>query len=146
MVTLQQIYEEYEKADIPITHWKCKFEAVTLEFEGDYGVFIDFFKCTSIATQKWKLCHEYGHCTTGATHKLSSPYQLKAKHEYKANKKAALTFLPPQDFEAALKQGFCEPWELAEWFDIPEEQIVKIWVYYVNNGLIANQIEEDNIC
>lgn len=136
MVTMQQIYDEYHKAGIRLFQWTTPCEAATVELDGRYNVFIDFFRCTSLAEQKWKLGHEYGHCATGTTHKLYSPFQLKMQHEFKANKKAALTFLPPQDFRAALDRGITEPWELAEWFDVPQEQIEKIWSYYSKNGLL----------
>lgn len=136
MVTMQQIYSEYEAADIGLHEWKTPCEAVTIELNGRYDVFVDFFRCVSIAEQKWKLCHEFGHCATGATHKLTSPYQLKEQHEFKANKKAALTFLPAQDFKAAFDAGVVEPWELAEWFGVPEEQVTKIWSYYLKNGML----------
>lgn len=136
MVSLADIYNEYRDNDIRLYEYESDVDAATIEIRGRYAVFTDFFKCTSLAEMKWKLCHEYGHCVTGATHKLGSPYQLKAQHEFKANKKAALTFLPPQDFKAAFDNGVHEAWELAEWFDVPEEHVINIFDYYSMNSML----------
>lgn len=136
MVSLAAIYDEYTRAGIRIYEYKSDVEAATIEIRGNYAVFVDFFKCTTVKEQKSKLCHEYGHCATGATHQLASPYQLIEQHEFRANKKAALTFLPPQEFKTAFENGIHQTWELAEWFDLPEEQVVKIWAYYLKNGLL----------
>lgn len=136
MVSLQQIYCEYESAGIRLHHWHTPCGATTLEMQGNYAVFVDFFKCTSIAELKWKLAHEYGHASTGATHHVHSPYQLVQQHEFKANKRAALTFIPPAAFRAAFAQAITEPWDLAEHFGLPQRDVVKAWNYYSENGML----------
>ena len=37
---------------------------------------------------------------------------------------------------AALDFGCSQTWELAEWFNLPEQFIVKVWNYYSANGML----------
>ena len=56
-------------------------KAVTIELNGQYGVFVDFDNISSTAEELVTIAHEAGHCMTGATHKICSPYDLIERHE-----------------------------------------------------------------
>lgn len=77
------------------------------------------------------LAHELGHCATGYTHQSDSPLDLVCQHEYKANKWAVERFLPFSDSQAAVKDGYTEIWELAEYFSVSEEFIRWALYYYI---------------
>ena len=79
---------------------------------------------------KEAIAHEAGHCATGCTHKISSPLDLVAKHEYKANRWAIERYLPFNDINSAIKAGYTEPWELADYFNVTEKFIRKAIRYY----------------
>ena len=51
-----------------------------------WGIFLDKHKLDTEAKTKSALLHECGHYATGATHEISSPFDLIEKHEHKADK------------------------------------------------------------
>jgi len=67
---------------------------------------------------------------TGALHKVSSPYELVERSEYRANRYMAQKFLTVDDFREAFEAGCREPWQLAEWFDLPQPDIEKALRYW----------------
>lgn len=95
-----------------------------------YAVFVDPDYFSSIKEMKEAIAHEAGHCATGCTHKISSPLDLVAKHEYKANRWAIERYLPFNDINSAIKAGYTEPWELADYFNVTEKFIRKAIRYY----------------
>lgn len=83
--------------------------------------------------------HEIGHCATGCTHKVSSQLDLIAKHEYKANRWAIEKYVPFEQLNLAMSNGYTEIWQLSEYFDLSEEFIKKAISYYTisrNKSLI----------
>ena len=75
-------------------------------------------------------CHELGHLATGALHKVSSPYELVERSEYRANRYVARTFLTEEAFREAFAAGCTELWQLAEYFDLPEADIKNALTYW----------------
>lgn len=73
---------------------------------------------------KLNLIHELGHFFTGTiyTHKMSSLFIDKC--EYKALKCATTFLMPKEKVAEVIKNGITEIWELAEYFDVPEEWLV----------------------
>ena len=95
-----------------------------------YAVFLDFMKAQSTRQLKGICLHELGHVATGALHKVSSPYETVGRSEAKANRWAAEHFLTTDDFRVAFADGYTELWELAEYFDLPEEDIKNALHYW----------------
>lgn len=124
MIELSTIYQDAQEAQAQIFPYSIGFaDAATIELDGQYGIFLDFDRFPTMADFFWALIHEVSHCATGCTHKVSSQYDLVAKHEYKANRRAIETYLPLDRLRAALRAGYTEPWQLAEYFGLPEEAI-----------------------
>lgn len=105
-------------------------DAATIEMNNSYAVFIDPHCFSSIAEMKEAIAHEVGHCATGCTHKVSSTLDLVSKHEYKANRWAIERYLPFDDIRSAIKAGYTEPWELADYFGVSEPFIKRAIYYY----------------
>ena len=108
----------------------CPKEGATIRDQGYYGVFLDFTKIKSTRLLRGVCCHELGHAATGALHKVGSPYELVERSEYRANRWAAQHYLPAEDFRAAFAAGYTEPWQLAEYFDMPEEDVLAALTYW----------------
>lgn len=131
MVDLKTIYNDMD-------HFKVSFftydvgeeKSVTLELNHKYAIFIDPFRIETIPEMKRALAHELGHCATGCTHTVSSPLDLIEKHEYKANKWAIERYIPFDSLCQAIKEGYTERWQLAEYFDMPEAFLEKALQYY----------------
>ena len=74
--------------------------------------------------------HELGHAATGALHRVSSAFDLVERSEYRAQRWAAENFLTDADFRAAFASGYTQLWELAEYFDLPEEDVKNALTYW----------------
>ena len=131
MTDLSAIYRDADRMGVPIYSYDIGFaDAATLEVGGRYAVMVDPRRICSISGIKGVLAHELGHCATGCTHHVSSPYDLVARHEYKANRWAVEQYLPFSQLNAAVAGGLTEPWQLAEYFDLPEGLIRWAIQYY----------------
>ena len=121
MILLSDIYKAIDKQGAKLFIYPIDFTpAATIEYNGSYAVFFDPSRCISIAAAKDCLAHECGHCATGSTHSLSSRWDIISKHEYKANRWAIENFLPYETLAQAIKTGLTEPWQLADYFDMPQ--------------------------
>lgn len=131
MTDLSTIYRDADTLGVPIYPYDIGFaDAATLEMGGRYAVMVDPVRIRSISRIKGVLAHELGHCATGCTHRVSSPYDLVARHEFKANRWAVEQYLPFAQLREAVAGGLTEPWQLADYFDLPEEQIRWALTYY----------------
>ena len=125
--------QEATQKHIALYHRSLPFgKAVTMEYRGAYGIFLDDERMESSKEYRQVLCHELGHCATGTTHGLSSPWDLTARHEERANRWSYGRLLPPQAIQQAINQGDCTPWQLAERFSLSEDFVRKAIDYYTN--------------
>lgn len=95
-----------------------------------YAVFLDFSQIKNLRLLRGVCAHELGHAATGALHKVSSPYETWERSEYRANRYVAQHFLRAEDFREAFAAGYTEPWQLAEFFELPEEDVKKALTYW----------------
>jgi len=97
----------------------------------DCYIGIDESEMPTSAEKKTRLAHELGHCTQGACYNRWSNFDLISRHEYRADRWACEKLLPKSEMEAAMEQGYCEVWQLAEYFDVTEELVRKAcWIYF----------------
>ena len=83
------------------------------------------------AEKKIRLADELGHCTQSAFYNRWSSCDLVSRHEYRANRWACEQLIPKEEMEIAMKKGYCEVWQLAEYFDVTEELVRKAcWIYF----------------
>jgi len=94
------------------------------------AIFLDFSLIRSTRQLKGVCLHEQGHVATGALHKVSSPYETVERSEYRAARWCAQNYLTPEDFQKAFACGCTHDWELAEYFDLPEEDVKKALIYW----------------
>lgn len=134
MVYLSDIYNALDNVGAGLNIWNNpNNNVVTIEMQQQYEIFINTDKCPTIAELKEKLMHEYGHCKTGCTHSIYSPHELIAKNEYKANRCSYEHFLPWEEIKKAAQDGRSEYWQLADYFDLPEQYIRAAVKYYKEN-------------
>lgn len=131
MFELSDFYQYCRQNQVDVIPYRGIPQAgATIRDRGKYAVFLDFSKIRSTRLLRAVCCHELGHVATGAMHKVDSPYELVERSEYRANRWAAEQFLTEADFRAAFACGFTELWQLAEYFDMPEEDIKKALTYW----------------
>lgn len=138
MTNLTDIYSDVSNVGASIFPYPIGFtDAATIELHGNYAIMFDPDKFSTIRSLKWALAHEVGHCATGCTHKISSQWDIVERHEHKANRWAYEHYLPPEQIQYALDHGYTEPWQLAEWFDLPQNDIENALYYYINQRQIT---------
>lgn len=122
-------YCKENKVDV-IPFIGCPQPGATVRDHGYYAIFLDFSKIHSTRLLRGVCYHELGHAATGALHKVDSPYELVERSEYRANRWAAQHHLTQEDFRSAFADGCRELWQLAEYFDLPENDIQKVLTYW----------------
>lgn len=133
MFELSDFYNYCSEHDIDIIPYdNAPSEGVTIRDYDYYAIFLDFKKICSTRILKGVCCHETGHAATGALHKVSSPYELVERSEYRANRWAAQNYLTVEQFREAFAVGCTELWQLADYFDLPEELIKTALSYWID--------------
>lgn len=135
-MTLLQVYQECDRDGIDVDYFPMK-EAVAIALP-DGCIAMDVDKIESSAEEKVILCHEKSHVDLGAFYNLYSPLDLKAKHEWKVQKRTIKKLVPLNELQEAIDNSIIETWELAEYFDVPEEFMIEALQYYQNNAKIIN--------
>ena len=125
------LYDQLNAAGVRFYHWNMEDDAAAVvEMDGQYGVFMDFTHIRTAAEELVAVAHEGGHVSTGATHAVGSPFDLVERSEYRANRWAAEHCLTEADFRDAFAAGYTELWELAEYFDLPEQDVKNALTYW----------------
>ena len=106
-----------------------------MDCDGTCYIGIDPFSIDSYADETQHLAHELGHCITGSFYNKYSDYDIRARHEYKANKWAIKKLIPEDKLQSAVKMGFTELWELSDYFNVPAPFMKKAIEYYKEQEL-----------
>ena len=131
MFELSDFYDYCKKHHIDvIPYMGCPQPGATIRDGDCMAVFLDFSKIRSARLLRGVCYHELGHAATGALHKVSSPYETVERSEYRANRWCAQHYLTAEEFRAAFSHGCSELWELAEYFDLPQEDVQKALTYW----------------
>ncbi len=131
MFELSEFYTQCRETGVDIIPFApCPAPGATMRDGEYYAIFLDFTKITSIRLMKGVCCHELGHAATGALHKVNSPYETVERSEYRAGRYVAQRFLTREDFSDAFQSGCRELWELADYFDLPQEDVEKALTYW----------------
>lgn len=120
-----------ESENIPVFYGNIPLtKSMSVHHNGKSYIAIDPNLVESSADGKVKIAHELGHCETGSFYTRHSPLDVLEKHEYRADKWAAHRLIPPESLADAIKDGYTEPWQLAEKFEVTEEFIRRtIYIY-----------------
>ena len=131
MFEFSDFYDYCKANDVDVIPFSgCPQPGATVRDQGFYAVFLDFSKIRSTRLLRGVCCHELGHAATGALHKVDSPYELVERSEYRADRWVAEHFLTQDDFREAFRSGCRELWQLAEYFDMPEDDVQKALTYW----------------
>ena len=87
------------------------------------------------ANERTHLSHELGHCLTGSFYNRYSDFDIRQRHENKADKWAINQLVSEAALDEAVASGCTEIWELADRFDVTEEFMRKAVCYHVHGNL-----------
>lgn len=137
-MTLIELYEVARDNEIEVDCYDMRTErgAFSISIDGDCYIAIDPFKLESTADEKTKLAHELGHCMTGAFYYENSGITTRLHQEYIADKWAVRAVIPHGELLDAVRRGYTQPWEIADYFDVNEELVRKAMWFYENNEMI----------
>lgn len=82
--------------------------------------------------EKVCLAHELGHCESGSFYNIYSPFDIREKHERRANIWAIKKLIPRYRFEKAIRNGYDNIYDLAEYFSVSCDFMQKAVEYYNN--------------
>lgn len=124
MFELSDFYRYCRENSVDIIPYAgCPQPGATVRDQGEYAIFLDFTQIRSTRLLKSICRHEMGHAATGALHKVDSPYELVERSEHRARRWATERDLSPEELQEAFSAGYQELWQLAEYFDLPEQDI-----------------------
>lgn len=134
MDKLDEIHRNLEKAGVFVEfghfHLKDECDSVVVR-QGDlFGVFLDVEKIQTSRQELEAVSHEWAHIKTGTTYPIDASRDAIARAENRANKEQIRILISEDELLAAISDGYTEPWELAEVFDLSESFIRKALHYY----------------
>ena len=133
MFEISDFYDYCKKHQVDVIPYAgCPQPGATVRDGGFYAVFLDFTKIRSMRLLRGVCCHELGHAATGALHKVDRPFETVERSEHRANRWCAEHYLTEEDFRKAFSCGCTQLWELAEYFDLPEQDIQKALTYWTD--------------
>lgn len=131
MYELAEFYNYCHHNDVDVFNYQNSPQVACTVRDGPYyAVIIDFSKIRTLREIRGITMHEYGHLATGALHKCSSPHQIWQQAEYRADGWGFEHYLPVEQLKSAFQKGYTEPWQLADYFDLPEITIKKALHYW----------------
>lgn len=127
-MTLLELYQDCEKSNVDVSYFPMRKTKALAFPEG--WIAIDVDKIENTSEEKEVVAHELGHIETGSFYNIYSPLDIRAKHEYRAEKQAIKKLVPLDELKEAIS------WDLAEYFGVTDRFMNKAIDYYKNNMLL----------
>lgn len=105
--------------------------------DGSCAIAMDPWWMGTLAQETVCLAHELGHCETGSFYNPRTGFDLRQRHENRANKWAIRKLIPASDLDQAVANGYREPWQLAEYFGVTEDFMRSAICLYTRGNLAA---------
>lgn len=139
MRPLFEFYRIAQDAGIPVDHFRLnRREALSvMDWDGQCCIALDPRRLRDEADERTKLAHELGHCMTGSFYNQYSAYDVRQRHENRADKWAISETVPEDALDEAVAAGCTELWELAEFFGIDLDLMRKAVCWYTYGNMAA---------
>ena len=139
MTELSALYRRAEELNIPVLHVPLPVtgSVSTMAEDGSCAIGLDLPRRRSRNELRVRLAHELGHCVTGSFYNRRSPFDVRKRHENRADKYAIRALIPVEALDEAIAEGICERWELAEHFGVDQAVLEKALCLYVHGNLAA---------
>lgn len=83
------------------------------------------------------MAHELGHCLTGSFYNRYTRFDIRQRHENRADKWAIRKIISVEALDTAIASGYTEIWQLAEYFRVTEQFLRKAICLHVHGNLAA---------
>ena len=85
------------------------------------------------------MAHELGRRLTGSYYTRHTRFDIRQRHENRADKWAVRQIISVEDLDTAIAAGYTEVWQLAEYFSVTEQFMRKAICLYVH-GNVATEL------
>lgn len=100
------------------------------------GIALNTRYIETVADEKYALAHELGHYYTGTYYDEKTSLLDRAKMEYWADASMVRRIVPLWRLKKAVREGYREAWELADYFNLPEHVITRAFYIYKCKDLL----------
>ena len=141
MYPLSQLYDCAEESGIEVYDFSLPENGSisVMDEGGTCYIGMDASVMDGDALERVHMGHELGHCLTGSFYNRYSPFDLRQRHENRADKWAIGRLVTADALDDAVAEGCCEIWNLAERFGVTEQFMNKAVCYYVH-GNVATEL------
>lgn len=139
MKSLQSLYRLAERRGIDILQFPLpKTESMSIETKpGVYYIAMDESALDGESDERTHLAHELGHCLTGSFYNRYTEFDVRQRHENRADKWAIRKLISVDELDDAVAAGHTELWDLAEYFGVAEELMRKAVCLYTYGNVAA---------
>ena len=130
-------FARQQNIEVIETHLPENGSLSLMDERGNCYIGIDESVMDGDALERVHMGHELGHCLTGSFYNRYTPYDLRQRHENRADKWAILQLVQEEALDEAVADGCCEIWNLAERFGVTEQFMKKAVCYYVHGNVAA---------
>lgn len=102
--------------------------------DGDF-ILMDYSLIGAGPRERVHFAHELGHCKTGSFYNRYTVFDLRRRHENRADRWAIGALLSEQALGEALAAGCTEVWSLAEYCNVTEAFMRKVLCLYIHGNL-----------
>ncbi|MBE6729141.1 MAG: ImmA/IrrE family metallo-endopeptidase [Ruminococcaceae bacterium] len=128
---LNDLYEIANRNNIKVMDFNLpENTAVTIEIGDGCYVGVNPAVFTSSRQEKVVIAHELGHIETGSLYSVGENKTERCKKEAKAQKWAVESLVPFDQLKEAIDKGYDDNQSLAEYFDVTEEFMFNVLLYY----------------
>lgn len=120
-----------------VKDFACPLKSFSVAVDDIYAIAINH-AVLEPGEEKTALFHELGHCETDSFYNEEFSFDVRQKHENRADKWAIKKLVPEDELDAAVAAGYTELWSLAEYFNVTEDFMKKAVCYYTNGNLAAD--------
>jgi hypothetical protein len=141
MYSVPALYDFAQQQNIEVIRYPMKENgsmSIMLE-DGSCYIGIDASIQDGGSEERTHMGHELGHCLTGSFYNRYTKFDIRQRHENRADKWAISHLIPVEELDEAVAGGCSELWELAEWFGVTEQFMKKAVCYHVH-GNVATEL------
>lgn len=136
-MTLEDLYRFVDSQGIEVDYFLFRrTDSLSAPIGDGYVIAIDPTKVINTADEKAKVGHEAGHCATHSFYSPGEDFYTRQRLENRADKWAIKKLVPQAELEEAVAMGITDPWDLAEYFAVPQ-WFMELSVWYYRNGNLA---------
>lgn len=130
MDRVNELYSAAEENGVEVLSFPLpETGSISIEQAGRCYIGIDSSRQLSRAEEAARLGHELGHCLYGGFYTRCTPFDLRERHEVRADHWYILHFIPEDKLMLMLQHGF-DAWEIAEELDTTEEYVRRAYYFY----------------